>query len=51
MQVSTVYVVYGDSSTYGVYKTEMDAQSRICELYHNGYFGSLDINEDELVEA
>lgn len=44
----TVYVVYGESSTYGVFKTEAAAKARIKELYASGYFGSLDINEDEM---
>jgi Tfp pilus assembly protein PilO len=43
-----VFVVVGEYETCGVFKDSISAESRIKELHDTGYFGCLQISEDEL---
>lgn len=45
-----VYIVVGEYETCGVFKDLVSAQQRIRELHDTGYFGGLQVSEDELEE-
>lgn len=43
-----VFVVVGESfETFGVFESLESAQKRIRDIHGNGYFGSLQVSEDE----
>lgn len=46
----TLYVIVGENNeTYGIFTKKQFAEDEKKNIYNNGYFGELDITEEEIV--
>lgn len=43
-----LYIIIGNNTSYGVFESKEEAEQEKQNIYNNGYFGELNIIEDEL---